>query len=171
VSEYTDLAELAASVIGECRQRHLRIATAESCTGGLVVAALTEVAGASEVVDRAFIAYSNAAKSDMLGVARGLIERDGAVSQSVARAMAEGALVHSAADLAAAITGIAGPGGGSAEKPIGLVHFAVVRRGGPTRHIVRRFPDNGRAGIRLAAAGETLRLLQALAQASQTATP
>jgi nicotinamide-nucleotide amidase len=171
VTDLGPLIPLAAALIDDCTRRGWRIAVAESCTGGLVAAALTEIAGASVVFDRAFITYSNAAKSDMLDIPSTLIAEEGAVSEPVARAMVMGALAHSQADLAAAITGIAGPSGGTADKPVGLVHFAVMRRGGPTRHIGHRFPDNGRTGIRMAAAAEALRLLQALVQASQAATP
>src|SRR5262245_44948738 len=127
------LLPLATDIVEVCARAGLKIATAESCTGGLVAAMLTEVAGSSAVVERGFVTYSNAAKSDLLGVPAELIARDGAVSESVARAMAEGALTHAPADLAVAITGIAGPGGGSAEKPVGLVHFASQRRGRDVR--------------------------------------
>ena len=161
----TDLAPLLAkaeALILECTRRGLKIATAESCTGGLVVAALTEIPGSSAVVDRGFVTYSNVAKTEALGVPAELIARDGAVSETVARAMAEGALAHSAADLVVAVTGIAGPGGGTPEKPVGLVHFAAAMRGAAVQHTVRRFPDNGRAGVRLAAVGEALDLFSAL---------
>jgi nicotinamide-nucleotide amidase len=161
----TDLAvlnPLAVVLIADCKRQKLKIATAESCTGGLVAGALTEIPGSSAVVDRGFVAYSNPAKTEMLGVDAALIARDGAVSQSVACAMAEGALTHSAADLAVAITGIAGPDGGTAEKPVGLVHFAAVRRGKPTVHRERRFTEKGRSAIRLAAAREALELLRSL---------
>ena len=170
----TDLAALvplAAALIAECTRRKLKIATAESCTGGLVAAALTEIAGSSAVVDRAFVTYSNEAKTEMLGVAKALIDSKGAVSKEVAAAMAEGALVHSTADLVVAITGVAGPGGGSPTKPVGLVHLAIGRRGGLIRHVERRFPDQGRSAVRLAAATEALKLLQALVLSVQAATP
>ena len=111
------------------RASGLMIATAESCTGGLIAGLLTEIAGSSDVVDRGFVTYSNEAKQDCLGVPAELIARDGAVSSTVARAMAEGALRHSRADIAVSVTGVAGPGGGSAEKPVGLVHLAVARKG------------------------------------------
>lgn len=121
-----------------CRAKELHAVTAESCTGGLVAAALTAVAGSSAVVDRGFVTYSNEAKAEMLGVEMALIERFGAVSELVARAMAEGALARSRAQISVAVTGIAGPGGGSADKPVGLVHFAAARLGGTTlaRHHV-----------------------------------
>jgi nicotinamide-nucleotide amidase len=162
VSSLTELAAAAEALIADCTRLGLRIATAESCTGGLIVTALTEVAGASVVVDRGFVTYSNAAKTEMLGVSAEAIARGGAVSEAVARAMAEGALVHSLADLTVAVTGIAGPGGGTKEKPVGLVHMAAHRRGAGTLHQAHIFPDNGRAGIRIAAAAAALVLLRSL---------
>ncbi len=117
----------AKNVLAECRARGWRIATAESCTGGLIAAALTAAAGSSDVFDRGFVTYSNAAKTAMLGVPETMIATAGAVSEAVARAMAAGALAHSDADLAVAVTGIAGPGGGTAEKPVGLVWFGLAR--------------------------------------------
>lgn len=142
----------------------LRVAAAESCTGGLVAAALTAVPGSSAVVERGFVTYSNEAKVELLGVAAADIEAHGAVSEPVARAMAEGALARSHADIAVSITGIAGPGGGSAEKPVGLVHFACARRGGPTDHVERRFGDVGRDAIRAASVIQALELLTAAAR-------
>ena len=136
------------------------VATAESCTGGLVAAALTEVPGSSAVVDRGFVTYSNAAKSDLLGVDPRLIEQHGAVSEPVARAMAEGALARSGATMAVSVTGIAGPGGGSDLKPVGLVHFALAVRGLPVRHVERRFGDLGRGAIRTAAVEQALSLIE-----------
>src|SRR5580698_10606896 len=109
------------------------LATAESCTGGLIAGALTEIAGSSDVVERGFVTYSNAAKTELLGVPAALIDTEGAVSEPVARRMAEGALAHSAADLAVSVTGIAGPGGGTDKKPVGLVWFGLARRGTATR--------------------------------------
>ena len=124
-----------------------------------MAALLTEVAGASDVVDRGFVTYSNAAKSAMIGVAPELIAMHGAVSEAVARAMASGALAASDAELAIAITGVAGPGGGSAEKPVGLVHFATARRGGIGEAQMERYGDLGRSAIRLAAVKTALGLL------------
>ena len=124
------------------------IATAESCTGGLIAATLTDIPGASAVLDRGFVTYSNAAKSESLGVPPGLIEQHGAVSAPVAIAMAEGALRQSSADLAVSVTGIAGPGGATAGKPVGLVHFAVAQSGRPTVEDTHRFGDVGRAEVR-----------------------
>lgn len=167
----TDLAPLlpaAQRLIALCAARNIHIATAESCTGGLVAAVLTEIAGSSAVVDRAFVTYSNAAKTELLGVPGGLIVRVGAVSAEVARAMVAGALGHSAAEIAVAVTGIAGPGGGTAEKPVGLVHFAAARRGGEIRHERRVFEDQGRSAIRVAAVAQALGMLQDLAAAAST---
>jgi nicotinamide-nucleotide amidase len=150
-------------VLDACRRRSLTVATAESCTGGLVAGALTEIPGSSDVVDRGFVTYSNAAKEAMLGVPAEVLEQHGAVSRETAYAMAAGALAMSGADLAVAITGIAGPGGGSAEKPVGLVHFAAAIRGG--RHIYRekRFGDIGRSAVRTQSVAEALAMLEELA--------
>jgi nicotinamide-nucleotide amidase len=123
---------LAREVLERCRQQRLALATAESCTGGLVSACLTAIPGSSAVFTTGFITYSNAAKVEQLGVASDLLQQQGAVSESVARAMAEGALSRSGADVAVGITGISGPGGGSAERPVGLVHMAAARRGRAT---------------------------------------
>ena len=119
----------AESLLEASRARGLKLATAESCTGGLIAALLTEIPGSSDVVERGFVTYSNAAKAEQLGVPVDLIAAHGAVSEPVARAMAEGALSHSHADLAVSVTGVAGPGGGSVAKPVGLVHLAAVRLG------------------------------------------
>lgn len=151
--------ELARAVLEACRSAGLTVATAESCTGGMVAAALTDVPGSSDVVERGFITYSNAAKTEMLGVPSGIIEAHGAVSEPVARAMAEGALARSPADLAVAITGIAGPGGGSAVKPEGLVHFACARRDRPTTHARVEFGPLGRVEVRLRSVRQALRML------------
>ncbi len=169
----TDLSQLtpaAEALIALCRKQGYRIATAESCTGGLVAAILTEISGSSEVFDRGFVTYSNAAKIDLLGVTPDLLAPGGAgaVSEPVARAMAEGAVARSQADLAVAITGVAGPNGGTPEKPVGLVHLAVAVRDGDTHHRVRRFGDLGRSGVRLAAVGEALAMLNAAAQTAAT---
>lgn len=147
-------------VIETAISQRLRLATAESCTGGLVAGALTDVAGSSATFERGFVTYSNAAKSELLDIPLALIMREGAVSQSVARAMAKGAVLASRADLAVSITGIAGPGGGSSDKPIGLVHFAVFSRSFE-RHVEKRFRELGRTGIRLASVGAALDLLLA----------
>lgn len=159
-----DLDDLAARVLATCRARGLMLATAESCTGGLVAGALTDIAGSSDVVERGFVTYSNAAKIEMLGVPEAWIAEHGAVSELVARAMAEGAVARSRADVAVAVTGIAGPGGGSASKPVGLVHFAAARRGAATLHVERRFGDLGRAEIRRRSVVQALDLLMQVAQ-------
>ena len=150
----------ATALIELCTRKGLKIATAESCTGGLVAALLTEIPGSSAVVDRGFVTYSNEAKADMLGVPPELIEAHGAVSAQVACAMAQGALNHARADLAVAVTGIAGPGGGSLDKPVGLVHFASARTGHAPRHFEQRFDDKGRTSIRRAALEFALKLLE-----------
>jgi nicotinamide-nucleotide amidase len=153
------LTELAAVVLNEAKSKGLRIATAESCTGGLIAGLLTEIPGSSDVVDRGFVTYSNEAKADLLGIPIALIQENGAVSEPVARAMAEGAVQHSLAQLAVSVTGIAGPGGGSADKPVGLVHLAVTQKGGPTLHEEHRFGDVGRGIVRLKTVEAALRLL------------
>ncbi|MBA4803175.1 MAG: CinA family protein [Brevundimonas sp.] len=153
-----DIQILAREVVGAAASAGLAVACAESCTGGLVSAALTAVAGSSAVVDRGFVTYSNAAKAGMLGVPAGLIEAEGAVSEAVARAMAEGAIRHSAAQLSVAVTGIAGPGGGSDAKPVGLVHFAAAGPAGVV-HAEHRFGDLGREAVRLESVRVALRLL------------
>jgi nicotinamide-nucleotide amidase len=150
----------AASILQRARAQNLKIATAESCTGGLVAALFTEIPGSSATFDRGFVVYSNAAKHDMLGVPAELIETHGAVSAQTACAMAEGALAHSQADIAIAITGVAGPGGGSAEKPVGLVHFASARAGAPTMPVEMRYGDMGRANVRRAALESALDLIE-----------
>jgi nicotinamide-nucleotide amidase len=159
-----ELRAAANRVLELCRAGGLRIATAESCTGGLVAAALTEIAGSSDVVECGFVTYSNAAKEAMLGVPATTLKRHGAVSAATASAMAAGALTLSQADLAVAITGIAGPGGGSKQKPVGLVHFAAASRDG--RHIERRrlFGKIGRRRVRLRSVAEALKLLELLAE-------
>lgn len=150
----------AEALLESYRQAGLKLATAESCTGGLVCALLTDIPGSSDVVDRGFVTYSNRAKEQMLGVPPALIEAHGAVSPQVARAMADGALAHSPADCAVSITGVAGPGGGSAEKPVGLVQFAIARRARETRQVEKRFGALSRSAIRLAAVETALDLLQ-----------
>jgi nicotinamide-nucleotide amidase len=150
---------LAAQVLVACEARHLMVATAESCTGGMVIAALTDVPGSSAVLERGFITYSNEAKAEMLGVPIGLTRDPGAVSEPVARAMAEGALTNSRADIAVSITGVAGPGGGSPEKPEGLVHFACARKGAATMHVRIEFGALGREQVRLASVKQALTML------------
>ena len=162
------LREKAAQVLDVFRARGLKIATAESCTGGLVAGALTEIAGSSDVVDRGFVTYSNAAKEAMLGVPAATLERYGAVSAETAAAMAAGALKNSLADITVAITGIAGPGGGSKQKPVGLVHFAAASRDGRSLARERRYGEIGRKSVRERSVVEALELLATLAQGSPT---
>lgn len=152
--------KLAETVLAEARAKQLKIATAESCTGGLVAGALTEIAGSSDVFERGFVTYSNSAKQECLGVIDDTLDKFGAVSASTAIAMAEGAIANSRADVSVAITGVAGPGGGSAEKPVGLVHFAAARRGQATIFELRRFGDIGRREIRLASVEVALEMLR-----------
>ncbi|MBN9018263.1 MAG: CinA family protein [Rhizobiales bacterium] len=159
MTDLTPLLPAAEALIRRCTASGLMIATAESCTGGLIAGTLTEVSGSSSVVDRGFVTYSNAAKTAMLGVPADLIEQVGAVSREVALAMAEGALARSQADLAVAVTGIAGPNGGSAEKPVGLVHFGVIRKGRGARHAVHVFAGLDRSGVRRATVETALALL------------
>ncbi len=135
--------DLAAAIIRGCTVKQLKLATAESCTGGLISACLTEIAGSSAVLDRGFVVYSNQAKHDLLGVPAGLIETFGAVSEEVARTMAEGARTRAGVDLAVAVTGVAGPGGGSAAKPVGLVHMALSTKD-RTDHVRAVFPGDRR---------------------------
>jgi nicotinamide-nucleotide amidase len=157
------IAVAAIRVLDAGRARRLKIATAESCTGGLVAGALTDIAGSSDVVERGFVTYSNEAKVEMLGVPEATLAAHGAVSKTTAEAMATGAIRRSAADLAVAVTGIAGPGGGTAEKPIGLVHLAVAARDGRHEHRERRFGDIGRAEVRRRSVLVALEMLEKLA--------
>jgi nicotinamide-nucleotide amidase len=158
------LLEQARALLDLCRRKHLKIATAESCTGGLVAATLTEIPGSSDVIERGFVTYSDEAKQAMLGVPAGTLATYGAVSRQTAEAMAKGAIAHAPVDLAVSITGIAGPGGGTAGKPVGLVHFAGASRSGRLVHAERRFGDIGRGDVRLASVAQALAILQDLAQ-------
>jgi nicotinamide-nucleotide amidase len=153
----------ATALLDLCKVRKLMVATAESCTGGLVVGALTDIAGSSAVVDRGFVTYTNAAKEQMLGVPSDTLSRFGAVSAETAAAMARGALRNADADIVVAVTGIAGPGGGSAEKPVGLVHFAAASRSGELNHREGRFGDIGRAEVRRLSVLQALAMLRELA--------
>jgi nicotinamide-nucleotide amidase len=152
------LVALAAAVLDLCRANRLRLATAESCTGGLIAGCLTAVAGSSMVFDRGFVTYSNIAKTEELGVSAELLARRGAVDEAVARAMAEGAMAKAGVDVAVAVTGIAGPDGGTPDKPLGLVHFAAARLGTETVHVRCVFPGD-RHEVRAAAVEAALRLL------------
>jgi len=147
----------AETLLAAYRAKGWKIATAESCTGGLIAAALTAIAGSSDVVDRGFVTYSNEAKAELLGVDPALIERVGAVSEDVARAMAAGALQRSRADAAVSVTGVAGPGGGSAEKPVGLVWFGLATQAGVTAESVV-FPGD-RSQVRAQTVAHALALL------------
>jgi len=154
----------AASLLDACRAGNETVATAESCTGGLVVGALTDIAGSSAVVDRGFVTYTNESKEQMLGVPAETLRRYGAVSRETAEAMAKGALAHAPADLAVSITGVAGPTGGSPEKPVGLVHFAAASRRGRLIHQERRFGDIGRSEVRRRSVLQALAMLRELAE-------
>ncbi len=156
-----DVLASAAALVVQMTAAGLKLATAESCTGGLVAAAITDVAGSSAVLDRGFVTYSNEAKMAVLGVDPQMLGALGAVSGPVAIAMAEGALRFSLADVAVAITGIAGPGGGTETKPVGLVHLAVARMGRPTVEDVCHFGDLGRSGVRMAAVRKALAMIHA----------
>ncbi|MDJ0950488.1 MAG: CinA family protein [Alphaproteobacteria bacterium] len=153
----TDIIDLATDLLSACRAARLRLATAESCTGGLVAAAITEVPGASEVFQRGYVTYANEAKTDMLGVPEDLFVEVGAVSEEVARAMAEAALARADADLAVSVTGIAGPGGATETKPVGLVHIAAARADRPTLH-QRHVFEGDRDAVRSQAVAAVLRL-------------
>jgi nicotinamide-nucleotide amidase len=161
------LRETARRVLDACRARGLTIAIAESCTGGLVAAALTEIAGSSDVVECGFVTYSDAAKQAMLGVPVQTLKNFGAVSRETAEAMASSALGRSTADLAVSVTGIAGPTGGSAQKPVGLVHFAALARDGRSLVRERRFGEIGRSEVRLRSVAEALAMLESLAGGPQ----
>jgi nicotinamide-nucleotide amidase len=161
-----DLIDAARTLLDLCRTKKLTIAAAESCTGGLLAATLTEIPGSSDVFDRGFVTYSNQAKQEMLGVAAATLAAHGAVSQETAEAMATGALAVSDADLAVAITGIAGPGGAAPGKPVGLVHLAAASHEGELIHQERRYGDIGRAEVRRAAVLDAFAMLRELAQSS-----
>jgi nicotinamide-nucleotide amidase len=148
------------SLLAACRSKGIMLATAESCTGGLIAAALTAIAGSSDVVDRGFVTYSNDAKNQMIGVPMPLIEAYGAVSEEVARSMAEGALARSRAAIAISVTGVAGPGGGSLEKPVGLVCFGLASTGKPVvseRHVFK----GDRGAIRAATVAHAFKMIAA----------
>jgi nicotinamide-nucleotide amidase len=157
-----DIVRQAADFLSAARDKGELVAVAESCTAGLLAATLTAVPGCSDVFERGFVTYSNAAKSEMLGVPYWLIEKHGAVSEDVARAMAGGALTRSNASLAVAVTGIAGPDGGTPEKPVGLVHFAAGRPEGPMHHERVVFGDLGRAEVRRRSVERALSMLRSL---------
>lgn len=149
----------AEALLALLRSHDLKLATAESCTGGLIAAALTHIPGSSDVVDRGFVTYSNEAKTNLVGVPAALIAAHGAVSEEVARAMALGAVAHSLADIAVSVTGVAGPGGGSAAKPVGLVWFGCARRGGAVQTDSRVFPGD-RGAVRAATVAHALAMVR-----------
>ncbi len=154
-----DIEMLAREVLERARALGLKIGTAESCTGGLVCGALTAIAGSSDVVEGGVVTYSYPVKEAILGVGKALLASEGAVSEPVAIAMAKGALPALGVDLAVAVTGVAGPGGGSADKPVGLVHFATARKGADAVHREERFGDIGREAVRLASVKVALMML------------
>lgn len=157
-----DILHQSAELLNLARKHKVTITTAESCTGGLIAACLTEIPGSSDVFERGFVTYSNSAKHQQLGVPEALIHEHKAVSEPVARAMAEGAIEYSEATLAIAVTGIAGPGGGTPLKPVGLVHMAATLRGKPTVHERHLFGDVGRTEIRLATVRAALAMMASL---------
>lgn len=158
-----DLLREAESLLDKCRSAGLTLAMVESCTGGLLAGVLTSIAGSSDVVERGFVTYSNDAKSELVGVPADLINTHGAVSEEVARAMAEGGIARSHADISVAITGVAGPGGGTASKPVGLVHIAAMQRGGQILHKRNVFLGD-RTGIRIGAIRTALAMMRQLAE-------
>src|SRR6516162_3211537 len=167
----SDARSIARTLLDLCRSRRLMIATAESCTGGLVSGALTDVPGSSDVIDRAFVTYSNDAKRVMLGVNATTLATFGAVSKETATQMAVGALERAGVDLAVAITGIAGPGGATPGKPVGLVHFAVAARDGRIVHREQRYGAIGRGAVRQRSVIEALRMLMEMARGPKAAKP
>jgi nicotinamide-nucleotide amidase len=159
-----DMIAAARELLDLCKHKKLTLATAESCTGGLLAATLTEIPGSSQVIDRAFVSYSNAAKQAMLGVPAVTLETYGAVSRETAEAMAKGALAQSPVELAISITGIAGPTGAQPGKPIGLVHFAVASRSGQLLHQERKFGEIGRTQVRNQSVLQALAMLRKIAE-------
>ena len=157
----TDNTDLAANLVREFSRHGWMIATAESCTGGMIAAAITDIAGSSAVLDRGFVTYSNEAKQEMIGVSAATLEAHGAVSMQTAIEMADGALQRSRANFAVSVTGIAGPDGGSAQKPVGLVHMAMARQGGETKHRELLLDGMDRAAVRQATVTEALTVLLA----------
>ncbi|MCJ8520562.1 nicotinamide-nucleotide amidase [Pseudorhizobium tarimense] len=160
-----EIEEQAAKIIALYKARRLMLSTAESCTGGLIAGALTEISGSSAVVDRGFVTYTNEAKVELLGVSKATLAEFGAVSKETALQMAHAALYRSRANVAVAVTGIAGPTGGSAEKPVGLVHLAVKSRAGEISHREMRYGDIGRSEVRLATVATALEILAEASQA------
>lgn len=159
-----DIADAAKRLLDICRRKHLTLATVESCTAGLVAGTLTEIPGTSRILDRGFVTYSNQAKQDMVGVSAETLKVHGAVSRQTAEEMARGAIVRTPVDLAVSVTGIAGPDGGSAEKPVGLVHFAAASRSGQLAHAEKRFGAIGRSEVRKQSVLQAFRMLHDLAE-------
>jgi nicotinamide-nucleotide amidase len=154
-----DIEETARSIVADFTEKKLLLATAESCTAGLIAGAITEIPGSSNVFDRGFVTYSNEAKREMIGVANATLKAHGAVSRPTALEMAQGAIGNSGANISIAVTGIAGPGGGTEEKPVGLVHLAAARTGHETLHREMRYGDIGRNAVRLATVRTALEML------------
>ncbi len=150
---------LSTRVLAACRRKKWQLATAESCTGGLIGGALTDIAGSSDVFDRGFVTYTNVAKNRMIGVDTATLRAHGAVSEEVAREMALGAVKTASSDIAVAVTGVAGPGGGTAEKPVGRVHLAVATKDGVAQHIKMDYGDLGRSEVRIATVKTALEML------------
>lgn len=159
-----DIVDAAKRLLDICRRKHLTVATVESCTAGLVAGTLTEIPGASSILDRGFVTYSNQAKQDMVGVSAATLKAHGAVSRETAEEMARGAITRAPVDLAVSVTGIAGPDGGSAQKPVGLVHFAAASRSGQLVHAEKRFGAIGRSAVRKQSVLQALRMLHDLAE-------
>jgi nicotinamide-nucleotide amidase len=159
-----DIVEAAKQLLAICKRKNLLVATAESCTAGLVAGTLSEVPGVSSILDRGYVTYSNEAKHEMLGVPRETLEKHGAVSRETAEAMVRGVLGHARVNLAVSVTGIAGPDGGTAEKPVGLVHFAAGTRTGKLMHVEKRFGNPGRATVRKQSVLQAFRMLHELAE-------
>ena len=166
-----DIVEAAKRLLDICKSKHLTLATAESCTAGLVAGTLTEVPGTSSILDRGFVTYSNQAKQDMLGVSATTLRSHGAVSGETAEEMVRGALANAPVDLAVSITGIAGPDGGSEEKPVGLVHFAAASRSGQYAQVEKRFGNIGRAEVRKQSVLQAFRMLHELAEGEAARPP
>ncbi len=161
-----EIEQQAAHIVALYKEQQLMLSTAESCTGGLISGALTEISGSSAVVDRGFVTYTNDAKMELLGVAQATLLEFGAVSKETALQMARGALIRSRADVSVAVTGIAGPTGGTDEKPVGLVHLALQTRAGTVRHRKMHYGAIGRSRIRLATVQTALEMLQEAVQAA-----
>ena len=158
-----DIVEAAKRLLAICKRKNLLVATAESCTAGLVAGTLTEIPGVSSILDRGYITYSDESKHEMLGVSRDILKTHGAVSRQTAEAMVRGVLGHSRVHLAVSVTGIAGPDGGSVDKPVGLVHFAAATRTGKLVHAEKRYGDIGRADVRKQSVLQAFRMLHDLA--------